>query len=252
MKRLLISLSVFAIVELSGCGGSGSSESINLDATVNYKTSGTYDLKNYIVPEVNSINTYRELTYTNEDGKKSFKGDPDEVINAEKYDVQGDTIIVRDGTDAIDEVYTIRADKIEQKDDLNSTTSETIARFVDVGDYILVTKSNVGSSNGIPIQKSIACKITKHYSNKELDNKNYSDVLQIECKTNGSGTTNANNIAIAYNDEETGTVYIAKNIGEVFSESVDCEKVTTTIGGKDTTNATCEKEIRSLISSNKL
>ena len=252
MKILLTSLGMAAMIGLSGCGGSGSDNSVNVDATVKYKTSATYDLKDYIAPAENSINTYRELTYTNNAGKKSFKGEPDEVITSEKYDIQNNTIIVRDGSDAIDDVYVIKPDRIENKDDLNSTEIESFARFVDIGDYIVVSDHKTDNSEGISIERKIACKVVRNYNSKDFNNKRYDNVLQVVCKTTGLGSTSANGILIDYDYDADETVYLAKNIGEVYSESVSCEKVITTVNGKKTTNATCEKETRELISSNKI
>ena len=252
MKRILIGLSIMTAIVLSGCGESGSNNSINLDATVQYKTSGDYDLKTYIAPAVNSINTYRELSYMNQDGKKSFKGDPEEEITTEKYDIQNNTIIVKNGSDVIDDVFVIKSDRIEEKEDINSSVDTVIARYANIGDYILVDANDTDNSEGIQIQRKTACKLVKHYGTKTLNKKEYSDVLQIECKTNGSGSTQANGILINYDIEATETVYVSKNFGDIYSENISCQEVFTTINGRETKNATCEKETRELLSSNKI
>jgi len=248
----LTCFSVAAVLALSGCGGSDSDSSIDLDAKVLYKTSAAYDLKDYIAPSLNTLKTYRELTYVNNDGKKSFKNDPDEEITSEKYDINGDTIVVRDKNDAIDDIYIIKTDRIENKDDFNDTTPDALARYVDIGDYVFVNNQSTDFSNQIPIKGKTACKVTKHYSTKELDNTDYSDVLKIECKVTASGETTANGILIKYSYEAEEESYHAKGVGEVYSENINCQEVKTTINKQVTTNATCEKETRSLISANKI
>ena len=252
MKKFLTVLNIVTVIVVSGCGGSGSEESVNLDAQVQYKTSGDYDLKEYIAPSVNSINTYRELSYVNQDGKKSFKGDAEEEITAERYDIQDNIIIIKDGNDVVDDVFVIKPDRIEEKDDVNSSMKVEIARYVNIGDYVLVDSNSTDGSEGIPIQRKTACKLVKHYGTKTFNKKEYSDILQLKCRTNGTGTTQANGIVIRYNTEATETSYVSKNLGEVYTESISCQKVVTTINGTDTTNATCEKEIRELVSSNKI
>ncbi len=252
MKIFLTGLSVVAVLALSGCGGSDSENSIDLDANVLYKTSATYDLKAYIAPSENMLISYRELTYVNNDGKKSFKGDPDEEITVEKYDINGNTIVVKDKNDAIDDVYIVQTDRIENKGDLNDTTPDLFARYVDVGDYVFVNKQNTDFSNGIPIEEKTACKVTKHYSSKTFDKVEYSDVLKIECKVVAEGETTAKGVLIKYTYEVEEESYVAKNVGEVYSENISCEEVKTTINKQVTTNVTCEKETRTLISANKI
>ena len=249
---MLIGLSVAAVVVFSGCGGSGSDKSLKFDATVQYKTSADYDLKDYIAPLENSINTYRELSYTNQKGKKSFKGDPEEEISTEKYDIQNNIIVVKNGSDVIDQVFVIKPDRIEEKDDMNGTVDTVLARYVNVGDYVLVDTNDTDDSEGVQILRKTACKLMKHYGAKTLNKKEYSDVLQIECKSNGNGSTQANGVLIDYDFEMSETFYTTKTQGEVYSENISCQKVVTTINGNKTTNATCEKEIRELVSSNKI
>jgi hypothetical protein len=252
MKLFLTCFSVVTVLALSGCGGSDSESSIDLDAKVLYKTAAEYDLKDYVAPSENTLKTYRELTYVNNDGKKSFKGDPDEEITVEKYDINGNTIVVKDKNDAIDEIYIIKTDRIENKDDLNDTTPDELARYVDIGDYVFVDNQSTDFSNQIPIQGKTACKVTKHYATKELNKVDYNDVLKIECQVVANGETTANGILIKYSYDVTEESYHAKGLGEVYSESISCQDVKTTINKQTTTNSTCEKETTSLISANKI
>ena len=247
-KRVTLASISAAAVILSGCGGGGSDKGVSFDAQVNYKTSGTYDVSKYLAPSANAINVYQEDLYTNKDGKKSFKGDPERSTYTEKYDVNGTKIVVKNGRDEVDTVYEIKADRITEVDD--ESTLE-IARFAEPGDYLIV-KTKETKEDNIPVTVRLACKVSGHMDNKKVGDSDYSDVLKVTCEEKSTGSNDAQSFSLSYQHDSSDTTYFAKGIGMIYSESEGCEDIATTINGNTTHNATCTKEIDSLISHNSL
>jgi len=251
MLNKIFGLSIACIViSFSGCGGSGSDDGLDLDAQVTYKTSGTYDLRNYIIPTENSLSVYDQLNYTNTDGKTTFKDDPERSTYTEKYDVNTTQVIVKDGNDQIDHMYDIQADRILELDPTGNV-QYTFARFADMDDYVLSSSSN-NAINNIPTVTKNVCQVKKHYDTKEIDQKEYTDVLEISCQSKTEGESVSDQLSLSYQSEATHTSYFAKDIGLVYSEVVNCEELKTTLSGQSTTQATCRKEIDNLISHNRL
>ncbi len=239
-----------AVLLFSGCGGGGNDTGVSFDATVNYKTSAAYDFLKYMIPSTNAINLYSVETYENKDGEKRFKGDPDRSTYSEKYDINGTQITLRNGQDEIEEIYDIRSDRIVEKEDANAS-GIAIARFIDPGDYMVVSSTN-RTEDKIPIVDKVACKFVKHIDTKMIDDIEYSDILELSCKNSADGSNDGANISIKYHKESSESLYFAKDIGMVESETVSCTDITTTLNGQEQHNASCEKEIKRLVSHNKL
>ncbi len=249
MYGKLIVASVATTLLLSGCGGGGSDKGVSFDAQVAYKTSGSYDFRQYLVPVVNSINVYQKDEYENKDGKKRFKGDPERSTYTEKYDINDTKITVKDGRDQIDSVVEIKPDRIIEHEDDNM--SFEVARFVEPGDYLLVTTKQT-TEEGFPVNTRLACKVAGHENSKKVGNVDYADVLKVTCEDQSEGSNKTESFTVKFKSDGSETSYFAKGIGMIYSESVRCTEVTTTLNGQESTNATCEKEIDTLISHNTL
>ena len=244
-------VSLAAILFLAACGGTDDNNNIDFDATVVYKSAGSYDLRDYFAPSVNSINIYDHLLYINNDGRKSFSSDPDERSTySEKYDINGSKIIIRNGNDTIEEIYDIQEDRLVVLDDQN-TVQMQLPRYVDIDDYVYVDREN-DSSNNIPTVKQIACKVINHYNSKEINAKTYDDVLEVLCESQENGDSQGDIVSLTYEGESTETIFFAKGKGEVYSEEVGCDTLKSILNGQEQTQSTCTKEISDLISSNTL
>ncbi len=251
MKRYFAALGMSVAVIFVGCGGGSDGDGgVNIDATVSYKTSGTYDLSNYISATQNSFNVYKNNTYTNKNGKKSFKDDPEEETYTEKYDINSTAVIVKDAGDEIDSIFVIKSDRILEYDDENSASSIQIARYADIGDYILSISKN--ENDNIPVEAKSVCKLAKHYDSKTVGSKTYNDVLKVTCVHEANGMSNNKDINISYTADGDSVIYLAKGVGEILSEDVTCEKIDTYLNSTKTTNSTCEKEVSEIISHNLL
>jgi len=248
VKTAGLSLLVSAL--FIGCGGSGNDNKTDLDATVAFKSAGTYDLKEYLTPSVNSINIYDEQTFTNKDGKKRFNDDPEKSTYTEKYDINASGVTVYDGQDNVEERYIIRQDRILSLDE-NGDPQREISRYADVGDYVLST--TVTDSDGpAPVTHKMVCRVTNHLSDKMVGNVTYNDVLEVSCIGKGAGKSEGSNLSIVIEDESTNTNFFAKDIGMISSESISCDQVETVLNGESTKQGTCTKEVDTLIGHNTL
>ncbi len=250
MKRYFISLSLAASLFFVGCGGGDGDGGVNLDADVVFKTVAKYDLRKYVIPAENSISTYKEKIYTNENGKKSFKDDPEEDIYTEKYDVNSTGVTVKDGSDTVDSVYIVKDDRIIDKETEDNSTINEIVRFADIGDYVLSFSDSKTENGNIPVTTKISCKLTGHYASKKVGSITYDDVLKIECKESSSGNLKNQNIEFSYTSEGETEIYFAKGIGDIYSEDITCQNTNTVLNGAETKNSTCEKELVEIVSHN--
>ncbi len=237
MKKdiLVASLLTFTLI---GCGGGGSSDS-NKD--VEFKTSGKYDLKEYIFPDKNQTNMYVEKTYINSDGKKEFNDDNLDSTEYPPTDFIHEGTIVKEYADHdLDTMYQVLNDRIKMtdvNDDINVTFD--VARFADIGDYIL-NQSKSFSSNGSDVNMTRVCKLDDYIASKEINNKTYSNILEISCESTikAHGVINQSNVTIETTEESSN--YFAKGVGPIKMESESCE--TTTIDSNKPTSE-CEKTV---------
>jgi hypothetical protein len=252
MKKNILVLTVTAVMMITGCGSSGKDDNgISFDSTVQYKESATYDFSFYFAPSEKSISVYKESIYLNNKGKKHFDDTPDEDDTfTEKYDINGTRIVVKDGDDEINGIYQVKSDRIEILDEDNEI-EETLARYVDKGDYIVAT-SKADEINGIPTTTQFACRVIAHFETKSFSDKEYSDLLKVECKGKEFGETKSDRLSSEYDSDFHETIYFEKGTGLVYSESIECTKLITTLNGQENVQATCEKSVTTLISHNNL
>jgi len=241
MTKSILTISILSSMVLftTGCGGGSDSTTDPKDAVVEFKTSGTYDLRNYVTATQNQINNYVEKKFTNDKGEKKYEDTADETsYYATRFDVNNSTI-KEFKDDVLESTYTILSNKIIEKD-AEDNTEFSIARYADDGDYVF-KKSETTQLNGITFTIVDACKVTDHLTSKEVNGHTYNDVLEITCEgysTSQEGATlNGNPLSIK--TESTFISYSAKNEGTIWEEDETCTSTTL----NKTTNKECEKEI---------
>ncbi len=242
MKNIVLGLSFVAAALLTtGCGGDGD-KSVNLnDVTVKYKTAGTYDLSQYIVPNAAQTSNYVEESFTNNKGKKEYKQVADETTyTATRFDINGSTIKEYDKANELDVTDIILADKINIIIDSEDTTS--IARFADNGDYVAKTTDNQGNSH-----HTLVCKVTKKLATKSVNGQEYSDVLEMSCTYKGDGSTMVNSQQLTSTTDGTILNYFAKDTGLISLVDESCTK--TKLKDKVITHE-CTKETQSITTIN--
>ncbi len=235
MKKNIILTSLFSSLLLLsvGCGGDDKDKTVDPeDVTLDFKTSGDYNLRDYIAPDQNKTINYVEKTYTDKTGKKNYKAIADEELYPiKKFEISGAVIKEYGAGNALETTYTITENKIISQDVGESGIDRV--KFANVGDYI--TKI-------ISTETKQACKINKYIATKEVGANSYTDVLELSC----TGTTEAEGIMGGQSNSVstifTNKMYLAKNVGEISSIFEKC--TTTKLGTLKSTE--CQKKTTDL------
>ncbi len=131
---LLASMTFSLVLLSSGCGGGGSSSSTT--GSLDFKTSATYDLSQYIVPTQNQVSTFLERTYTDDSGNKTYGSIPtQESDTTQEYRVDNNSVETYENG-SLDTTYTITQTAITQ------TAADYVAeivRYADMNDPIANT-----------------------------------------------------------------------------------------------------------------
>jgi hypothetical protein len=249
MTKSIITISILSSLILfsTGCGGGSDKKTDPKDAVVEFKTSGTYDLRQYITATQNQINNYVEKTFTNNKGKKEYANTADETsYYATRFDINNTTIKEFNDND-LDLTYDIQTTKIIEKDADDNTTMN-IARYADNGDYVY-KKDETIQLNGITFTAVYACKISDHLSSKEVNGNTYNDILEITCEgsTNSQEGAKLNGNPLSIESESSLKSYLAKGEGIIWEEDETC--TSTTIN--KTTSKECEKELTEVTTINR-
>ena len=244
MKKIILSLSVGALIlGMSGCGSSGDSKPDANSINIEFKTSGTFDLAQYITADKDQSNNYVKKVYTNNKGKKDYKDTADKTTYPVKTITHTSDISVEEFIDGkLDSTYSFLADRIKTTDDVNNT--DIIARFANKGDYISKSVKTI-TSDGLPIHYEMVCKLSKKLDSKTVLAKDYQDVIQVVCTYNSSANSSINNSAITYTSNGVNTIYAAKGIGTILDINEDCSE---TKVGDATPVKECQKEVEEITS----
>ena len=242
MKKIIFgSLSV--LVLLTACGSSKDDKMTFDDAKLEFKDSGKYDLKEYIVPKEDQISNYENNEFTDLSGKRKYKNEADEnspYFNAVSFDVNGS--VVKESEDGnLQTTYRILSNKIESVDTDNS--KEIFVRYADVGDYILKFKElddDLGDSE-------LVCKLSNHYDKNMVNNKEYSDIIEISCTINTIDSKTVGGSKIEVVGGGSIKKLFAKDKG-LISDIIDFCKTTKT-DSKDT-NRVCVKQTQEIATIN--
>ena len=245
MKKSILTLGLAGslIIVTTGCGGGDDQkEPTAQEVTLEYKTSGTYDLSQYMAPTENKINNYREKTYEDNQGGKNY-GEPTEAFPTIRFDINASTIKEYD-SDGTDTIYTILNDRIKSLD-ADDNTVDYIVRYANIGDYIdkTIIETNV---NGTSLNISSLCKLNGHLESKEINNVTYSDIIEISCVSNSNSSGNVGDNNFTTTSTSTDTYYLAKEVGEINSIEESCN--TTILSGNKVSS--CEKIITEITNIN--
>ena len=220
-NTLLVTAVIFSV----GCGGSSSGHN---STSLDFKTSGTYDLRQYIVPAQNQLSTFVERTYKDTEGNHIYGSMPTATSElTQRYEVGNNSVKIYDGHGQLDTTYTITQTAITQQiSDPNSLQFDavvTMVRFANLGDPVANNILNTPVPNAADdIAMTLTCSLKDHFDSKSLNTKTYDDVIAVACQ----GFTDTD---IAYQDTpmsisitNTTTFYYAKSIGEIGSVNENC------------------------------
>ncbi len=240
MKKSILTLGLAGslIIVTTGCGGGDDKkEPTAEEVTLEFKTSGDYDLSQYIAPTENKTNIYIEKTYKDNQGGKNY-GDPDSTFPTTRFDINETTIKQYDSDDT-NTTYTILDDRIKL---LNK--NDTI-RYANIGDYTskILIKTD---TNGNNLNMSSLCKLNKYIESKEINDNIYTDIVEITCVTKFNSTGKTNGIDSSVTRDGTRTYNLAKEIGEISAIQEDCE--TTVFNGIQSSN--CKKTVTEITNIN--
>ncbi len=233
MKKSIILASLLgSILFLSvGCGGDDKDKTVNPeDVTLNFKTSGDYNLRDYLAPDQNKTNNYVEKTYTDETGKKSYKAVADgELYPIKRFEINGADIREYSTGNTLETTYTITENKIISTDVGESPIDRV--KFANVGDYV---------TRVVDTETKQACKISKYIATKKIGTNNYDNVLELSCTGTREAEGETGGQTTSVSTVFTNKMYFAKNVGEISSifekctttklgtlKSIVCQKKTT-------------------------
>ncbi len=241
-RSLLLAFMTFSLVLLSsGCGGGGSSSS-STTGSLDFKTSATYDLSQYIVPTQNQVSTFLERTYTDDSGNKTYDSIPtQESDTTQEYRVGNNSVETYENGN-LDTTYTITQTAITQ------TATDYVAeivRYADMNDPIANTVIDIpletlsGDS-----QMPLSCRLAGHVDSKTVHTKTFDDVIMISCKGFSRSDITYENIPMSVDVTLTLTSYYAKNLGEIGSIEETCY----TINSTQTSVRQCTKTVSEIAS----
>lgn len=231
---LLSSIATVLLFALSGCGGGGDNETNIEDVTLTFKTDAAYDLSEYVYPTTEQTNNYVENEYVNESGKLSFDSTPDDTTySAYSYEINGTTVTEYDGAD-LSSTMTIGTDRLTIEDvEDGETTTETIVRHADEGDYIIKS-----IESGIGYENTMLCKLSDFLSSLTVNGNAYSNVAKVTCEYDSTSSVTLNGTAYTSTYDGTSTIYLANGIGMISETDSGCQ--TDTVG--TATSKECYKE----------
>ncbi|HIP58844.1 MAG TPA: hypothetical protein EYH01_00275 [Campylobacterales bacterium] len=167
MSKSIPSL-LLALVLITGCGG-GSSDEIDKTNTPSTspsssvqsgkgKTTGQYKLWEYVTPKTDTTNSFIETTGdTTQSYKTTYSISTNSVTETADYVANEKTI------------YTKKEDRITVSFTKDGTPN---------GSYDLDLTADI---NDIVTVKDSTCKLTKHYDSVKINDKTFSDVIEIKC-----------------------------------------------------------------------
>ena len=167
IKRSIPSM-LFAMTLITGCGAGGAEEKGSPSKTTNNskskvalgkgKTTGQYKLWEYITPKTDTTNSFRETDGdTTQSYKTTYAISTNKVTETSDYAANEQTI------------YTKKADRITVSFTKDGTPN---------GSYDLDLTADI---NDIVTVKDSTCKLVKYYDSVKINDKTFSDVIEIKC-----------------------------------------------------------------------
>ena len=244
MKNILIP--VVAMVFIVGCGGGSSSSKSKVTEVDFNNTNAKYDLKEYL--QEDSLVVYNVNHYTDSSGKKKYSDkNKVETFPTQKSVRTNNVISLKDGSEKEIGTIIIFANKLQKK---SGSTILEFARNFDENDILSksITPEDIATAK---VKLIRTCEAKDILKTKEVKSVEYKDVLEIECNTNSLLIGKDKNVKDA-SLEKVELIYLAEKKGIIFSESESCTSVTNLTLGQETKVKVCEKEIKEMLSFNKL
>ncbi len=232
MRNYMIFLPIFVFLVV-GCGNrdsgdSGGGQNIVPEVPVVVEPIPTYDLVEYMFPELNQSNFYQESIFEKIGQSRGAKyADLNQTIYYDKSYTTIDSIIelVIDGVYEYD--YEIEYDIITTVDLLNSETS-FIDRVVEIGDTI-TNSTRTDVINGLDNVSSYVCVIDNYLDEKMIDNNPnaiYFDVIEKICTKTYYANGTIYDIDTIISGTVTESYFYAKGVGLISSVVDDCKSIT--------------------------
>jgi len=230
-STLITSLVLSWILFSSGCGGGSSQTSPS--ESLDFKTSGTYDLSQYLIPTQNQTMISTTRIYNDGGGDKKYAATPIEISQSTtRYDVTDTT--VKEYTDTVLEAtYTIAPTDITLVSDALSTK---LVRHADMGDTIIKYTQTLSLQEfNTTFEMPVTCSLTNHINSKAT----FNNVLEASCLITGTFSGIYNNVDLNGTALGTMTLFLAKNLGLIGSNMEVCY----TNNDDNTTTSVCQKTI---------
>ncbi len=217
MRRALILLATVLLIV--GCGFDKKDlNDIRLlddNERVSYSDEGRYDLSEYLFPKQDATYIYQRVKYRDNHGDKNYK-EPLRVNNNERveYKIVGNS--VKEGSDINYTIKDVSIQKIELVNDFYDVRE--YRRFVDVNDTYY-SYEHVDNATTLYQVGWVTCKVEEHINQKEILDRNYSDVLTLMCKSES-----AEGVRGEFSEKKNfiSRLYYAKDIGEIGAIGEEC------------------------------
>ncbi len=252
MKKIILALALASslMIIVTGCGGGSDDSTIDIDdVTLEFKTSATYDLRDYMSPEQDQTHNYVDKTYINNNGEKIYNAIPDkESYSTTRFEING--AIIKEYDDAeLDVTSTILSDRIVEALETIENMEIVTVRFADQDDYvnkIITTLTLTTEEVSFDMQMKLVCKVNNYLASKEVNNNTYNDVLEITCTTTSTSSETVSGMPFNFISNGYGRFYLAKGVGMISETSEYCSITTL-----DTTiSKECKKEISEITTIN--
>ncbi len=218
MKMILIFLAMLLLMVGCGFDKKNLSDIRLLDDSerVNYSDEGRYDLSDYLFPKQDVTYIYQRVKYRDNQGDKNYNKEPLRVNNNERVDYKIVGNSIKEGSDINYTIKDVSIQKIELVDDFYDVRE--YRRFIDINDTYY-SYEHVDNATTLYQVGWVTCKVEEHISQKEILDRNYSDVLILMCKSES-----AEGVRGEFSEKKnfTSRLYFAKDIGEIGAIGEEC------------------------------
>jgi len=237
-----VSIFILSILLFSGCGFDKKDlndiKLLDENEKVVYpeKEQGDFDLKDYLFPDKNQINIYKVVKYRDNGGDRRYNENNPFMLNeneAVEYIVSEN--IIKEGSNT---EYTVKDFSIQRKELVDEFYDiRDYRRFVDINDTYY-SYEHVDNATTLYQVGYLLCKVMGHSDSKKILEKEYSDVLELMCKSES-----AQGVRGEFREKKlfSVTYYFAKGIGEIGAIGEECN-----IRDYDTIYKSCIKSKKEL------
>jgi hypothetical protein len=244
MKNLGISIIVMSLI--IGCGSSSSSKAKSTDLDFNI-TNAKYDLIDYL--QVDSLVTFKNKAYT-KSGTAEYL-EPIETYPTQKSKKVSNVITLKDAIDKETGTIKILSNKIERTFNMGDTSNTIdVVRNFNVGDYITNSELKEKALDA-ELKLNRICEVTNIVESKKVTTTDYENLLEIKCKTSSELLKETEQVKKA-EITKIETIYMVKGKGIVSNENEQCTSITSVILEVENTVKKCNKNIKEMVSFNKL